>query len=275
MAGHKQQEKELKRPDSFQDHILKALMYVKGNKQRSFMLVSPIIAAAALGYAIFSWSSHQSSNRRGELARIAAMQAEAQFTVSKERDELQKKIDTLRTTAPGKDGKKTEISAENLAASTNLELQIADLKPDTSKSTAEYKKFYDANLTNQEGWMAGLTWAGQQLEDGKDADARPVVEAISKASTSSNFYQMSSRMMLIGILEDASEYDAAIKECDILISLSTDEAKPVAMLAKGRSQYFKKSFPEARIVLNELIEKFATSAEATTARSLIASMGPA
>ena len=275
MAGHKQIEQALKRPDSFQDHILKAIMYVKGNKQRTFMLMTPLLALGIIGYAAFSWTSHQSSKRRGELSKIGAIQAEAQTNMEKVRENLQKQIDVLRTTKPAADGKKTDISADSLAAVTKLELQIADLKPDTTKSTAEYKKFYDANLSNQEGWMAGLTWAGQQLSDGKDAEARPVVEAISKASTSSNFYQVASRLMLIGILEDTAEFDAAIKESDVLISLSTDETKPVALLTKGRLQYFKKAFPEARIVLNELIEKFGTTPEATTARSLVASMGPA
>jgi predicted negative regulator of RcsB-dependent stress response len=275
MTGHKQIEKSLKRPDSFQDHILKAIMFVKGNKQRVLLLASPVIAIVVIGYAVFSWTSHQAANRRGELAKIAALQSEEQTNVDKQREETQKKIDALRVTPTGADGKKAEISADNLAVITKLEMQIADIKPDTSKSTAEFKAFYDKNTGNPEGWMAGLSWAGRQLEDGKVTEARPVVEAISKASTSNNFYQIASRLMLIGILEDAGEFDAAIKECDILVSLSSDETKPMAMLAKGRIQYFKKSFPEARTVLNELITKFASSPEATTARSLVASMGPA
>lgn len=275
MAGHKQIEQALKRPDSFQDHILKAIAAVKDNKQRAFMIMSPLLAVCIVGYAVFSWSSRQSANRRSAISKIGGMQAKEVASLDKVREDLQKQIDVLRTAKPSADGKKTEISAENLGAITKLELQISSLKPDKSQSIAEYKKFYDANTTNQEGWMAGLSWAGAQLEDGKDAEARAVAEAISKASTTNNFYQTVSRLMLIGIMEDASEFDNAIKESDVLISLSSDETKPMALLAKGRLQYFRKSFPEARIALKELIEKFATSPEASTARSLVAAMGPA
>lgn len=81
--------------------------------------------------------------------------------------------------------------------------------------------------------------------------------------------------MLIGILEDTGEFDAALKECDILLGLATDDAKPAVLLTKGRLQYFKKSFPEARTALNEIIEKHASSPEATKARSLMTAMGPA
>ena len=275
MAGHKQIEQALKRPDNFQDNILRAIAYVKENKQRAFMIMSPLLAVCIVGYAVFSWSSRQAANRRGEVSKIGAVQAKEVASLDKARADLQKQIDDLRATKPSADGKKTELSAEDLVTVTKLELQISTLKPDKSKSTAEYKKFYDANTLNQEGWMAGLSWAGVQLEEGKAADARTVAEAISKASTSNNFYQTVSRMMLIGIMEDASEFDAAIKESDVIISLASDETKPMALLAKGRLQYFKKSFPEARLALKELIEKFATSSEASTARSLIAAMGPA
>jgi hypothetical protein len=80
--------------------------------------------------------------------------------------------------------------------------------------------------------------------------------------------------MLIGILEDAAEYDAGIKECDTLSTIATDESKPAVLLAKGRLQYFKKAMPEARTVLNELIEKHGSTPEATKARGMIAMMGP-
>ena len=82
-------------------------------------------------------------------------------------------------------------------------------------------------------------------------------------------------LMLVGIMEDAGEFDAAIKECDVLNGLATDEVKPSILLTKGRLQYFKKAYPEARTVLSEIVEKFASSPEATKARSLMAAMGSA
>lgn len=276
MTGHKQVEQSLKKPDSFQDQILKGIQFLTANKKRLLMFASPVIAVAIIGYGVTSWMNHKTASRRAELAKILAIQTEEQNDVGKRREDIQKEIDAIRATQK-KDpkGKKLELSADELAKVTELEKKMADLKPDTAKSTEAYKKFYDANKDKAEGWMAGLAWAGRQLQDNKVTEARPVVETIAKASTSNKFYQLSARFMLIGILEEVEEYDAAIKECDTLASIATDDAKPAVLLAKGRLQYFKKSLPEARTVLNELIEKHGSSPEATKARGIIAMMGPA
>ena len=275
MTGHKQFEKSLKRPDSFQDHILKGITFATKNKKQIMMMISPILVVALIGYGVYGWMNHKAAARRTELAKILALQTEEQNNVGKKREEIQKEIDALRTTKPAADGKKVELSAESLAKVTVLEKQMTDLKADNSKSTAEFRKFYDNNKDSPEGWMAGLAWSSKQLQDNKSAEARPLVEAIAKASTANKFYQLSSRFMLIGILEDAGEYDAAIKECETLAGITTDDAKPAVLLAKGRLQYFKKSLPEARTSLNEVIEKHASAPEATKARGIIALMGPA
>ena len=275
MTGHKQLEKSLKRPDSFQDHILNAIQFITNNRRMVVMMISPIIVIAAIGYSIFSYRNHKAASRRAELATLFAMQTTEQNSVGKQRETIQKDIDTLRSTKQGADGKKTELSGEALAKVALLEKQMSDLKPDTSASTAAFKKFYDSNTTTTEGWTAGLIWASRQLQDNKTADARPVIEAIVKNSTSNILFQRTSRFMLVGIMEDAGEFDAAIKECDVLNGLATDEVKPSILLTKGRLQYFKKAYPEARTVLSEIVEKFASSPEATKARSLMAAMGSA
>ena len=275
MTGHKQLEKSLKRPDSFQDHILKAIQFVTNNRRMVIMMLSPVVVVALIGYSVFSYMNHKSAGRRTELASLFAMQTTELNSVGKLRESIQKNIDALRSTKPGADGKKVELSGDTLAKVALLEKQMADLKPDTSASTAAFKKFYDNNSTTTEGWAAGLTWASRQLQDNKTADARPVIEAVAKNSTSNVLFQRTSRFMLIGIMEDAGEFDSAIKECDVLAGLATDEAKPAVLLTKGRLQYFKKSYTESRAVLNEIVDKYASSPEATKARSLMAAMGSA
>ena len=275
MTGHKQLEKTLKRPDDFQGYILSGIQFITANRRTVLLMLSPVIAVAVIGYAVFAWMNHKSAARRADLAGVLAIQAEEQTNLNKTREDLQKQIEELRAVKPGADGKKTELSAETLTNITNLEKQSADLKPDATKSTAAFKKFYDEHPDSVEGWMAGLTWASSQLRDNKVADARPVIEAIVKGSTSNKFYQMNARFMLIGILEDAGDFDAAIKECDVLVGLATDDAKPAILLTKGRLQYFKKAFPEARASLNEIVDKHGSTPEATRARSLMAAMGPA
>jgi predicted negative regulator of RcsB-dependent stress response len=273
MTGHKQLEKSLKRPDSFQDQILKSIQFVTNNRRMVMLMFSPVVAVAVIGYSVFSYMNHKSAGRRAELASLFALQATEQTNLGKQRESMQKDIDTLRSTKPGADGKKAELSGEVLAKVALLEKQMADLNPDTSASTAAFKKFYDNNTSSAEGWTAGLVWASRQLQDNKTADARPVIEAIAKSSTSNILFQRTSRFMLVGIMEDAGEFDAAIKECDVLASLATDEVKPAVLLTKGRLQYFKKSYTEARAVLNEIVDKYASSPEATKARSLMAAMG--
>jgi hypothetical protein len=275
MTSHKKLEQSLKRPDNFQEKILKSIQFVSKNQIQILKWTSPLFVVALIGYGIYSWQNHKATERRGELAKIMAMQTEEQSSVQKHRDELQKQIDALRSTKPLADGKKSEPSAENLAKITTLESQISDLKPDNTQSSAALKKFYDEHKSEAEGWVAGLTWSSRLLNEDKGAEARPVVEAIAKASIANKFYQLTSRFMLVGILEDVGEFDAAIKECDILAGIATEDAKPTVLLAKGRLQYFKKSYAESRTVLSEILDKHASSPEATKARSLMASMGPA
>lgn len=275
MTGQKIKDKALKRPDSFQDHVMNAINFLSANSRRILMMLTPILIVGIVGYAVYVWNQRSTVARRAELSKILAMHNDELTTVNRKRDETQKQIDVIRSSKPSKDGKKTELSPENLATVTNLEKQIADLKPDHTKSMAEFKKFYESHKKDVEGWMAGLTWAGYQLQNGKPSDSRPTIEQIAKASSANNFYQMNSRFMLIGLLEDAGEFDAALKECDILTKIATDDARASVLLAKGRLNYFKKSFAESRQSLKEILEKHASSPEATKARGLMALLGPA
>jgi len=275
MTGQKTKDKALKRPDSFQDQITNAINFLSTNSRRILMMMTPIIIVGVVGYGAYLWTQKNTVARRAELSKILAMHNDELMTVNRKREDTQKQINVLRSTKPNKDGKKSEVSAENLATITNLEKQMADLKPDHSKSMIEFKKFYESHKKDVEGWMAGLTWAGYQLQNGTPSDSRTTVEQIAKASASNTFYQMNSRFMLIGLLEDAGEFDAALKECDVLMKIAADDAKATILLAKGRLNFFKKSFAESKQSLKEILEKHASTPEATKARGLIALMGPA
>jgi predicted negative regulator of RcsB-dependent stress response len=275
MTGHKELEQSLKRPDTFQDSLLKALDFLTKNKSKVAMYLTPVLVVGALGYGFYSWRNHKAAARRAELAKISSIETDELMSVGKRRDEIQKQIDALRASKSGSDPKKSDLAPETLAKITLLESQMSDVKPDSQKSSAAYKAFYENNKDNTEGWMAGLSFAAKLLQDDKAADARPVVEAIAKASGSHKFYQLTARFMLIGILEDAGDFDTAVKECDALTAIASDDAKPAVLLAKGRILYFKKSFADARVSLNELVEKHGSSPEASKARGLLAAMGPA
>lgn len=274
MSGHKQLEKQLKRPDSFQEHILKAINYTRDNKGRVMMMISPLIVIALAAYSVYSWQQRQAASRRAAIAKIFTMQTAENNAVGKKNESIQKEIDTLRNVKPDASGKTPPISAENLVKIASLEKQLTDTKPDHSASAAEFRKFYDENKSSTEGWLAGISWASEQLEHGKTAEAKPVIEEITKASIKQKFYQIQSRFILANILEDAGDFDGALKEADILASLVDDEDKPMILLLKGRLLYFKKD-AGARAVLSEIVDKHGSTREAQTARSLLAELGPA
>jgi predicted negative regulator of RcsB-dependent stress response len=275
MTGQKTRDQSLKRPDSFQDQVLTAINFVTTNKQRVLMMMAPLLIVASGVYATYLWTQKKAENRRAELAKILTQHSDEESSVAKKREEIQKQIEPLRNTKTDKDGKKTPTSPENLATITKLEKQIADLKPDHTKSLVEFKRFYDANSDTVEGWMAGLKWASNQLQESQSGDARKVVEQVAKASAANKFYQMNSRFILIGLMEDAGEFDGALKECEILIKIASDDAMPSVLLTKARIQFFKKSFDDAKTSLKEILDKHSSSPEATKARGLMAIMGAA
>ncbi len=275
MTAHKQIEQQLKRPDTFQDTILKAMDYATNNTGKVAMLLAPVVGVALIGYGVYAFQQSKASGRRAELAKIMAKQTTEMMDVGKAQEKLQAEISQLRA-APKTDSKKdgAEVAANALKIA-ELEKKANDIKPDHAGSTANFRTFYDSHKTDVEGWMAGLSWAGRKLEQGQVTEARPVVEEIVKASTTQNFYQIQSRFVLLSILEEQGDFDGATKEADILLGLVGDDTKPTVLLAKGRLQYFKNAKPEARVVLTEIIEKHGSSPEAQKAKSLLAMIGPA
>ena len=275
MTMNKQFERDLKGPDSLQKNLSNSIDSLASNRKRMLMMLSPLVVVALAGYGVYAWSQHNVKARRAGLAKILAVRGQEDKDLSKRREDMQKQITELRNTKTEKDGKKAALSPEALTKVTNLEKEMADLKPDYTKSHAEFKKFYDSNLDAAEGWMAGLSWAGKELRDGRSDEARKVVEHVAKSSTSNKFYQMNSRFMLIGLLEEAGDFDGALKECELLSKIATDETQATVLLTKARLLYFKKSFDQAKVSLNELLTKHASTPEATKARGLLALMGPA
>ena len=274
MTAHKHLEQPLKRPDTFQESFLKALDYTTKNKGRVAMLFAPIIGVVAIGYGIHMFQQSKANERRASLAKILAKQTAELTEVGKAQEKIQTEISALRNGTKGDVQKSPAVPADALKIA-ELEKKINDIRPDHSGSTAEFKAFYDANKGAPEGWMAGLSWAGRMLEQNKVAEAKPVVEEVVKASTAHNFYQVQARFLLLSILEDQGEFDAALKEADMLMGLVGEDTKATVLLAKGRLQYFKNAKPEARTALNEIVEKHGSSPEAQKAKSLLAVMGPA
>jgi predicted negative regulator of RcsB-dependent stress response len=274
MTSHKQIEKSLKRPDTFQETLLNALDFMKNNPKKIALMIAPLILVICGGLGFYLFQKSAAVKRRAELAAISAMQMDEARNVAKKIESIQKEIDALRK-SPGSDPKKPELSAESLLKIGTLEKQLTELKPDHSGSAKAFRDFYDKNKKVTEGWMAGISWASFELENRRIADAKTILEEIVKSSTGHKFYQIQSRLMLANCLGEIGDFDNALKETDVLLGLVEDDAKAMALLLKGELLYFKKDAVNARTVLSELLEKHGSTREAQFARSLLAELGPA
>lgn len=278
MTTHKHLVQELKRPDTFQEKGLKLITWATQNQSKVALMFVPVLVVAGVGYGVYFFSEKSADTRRKNLSSIMALVTEEQNGVSKNKESMQKEVDTIRSTATAKktaDGKPGLPTAEEMLKISELEKKMADLKPDHGASTAKFKEFYDKNPATAEGWMAGLTWSRKQLDDGKLSEARPVIEAIVKASTAHKLYQIQSRFMLANVLDELGEFDTALKETEVLVGLVDDDAKAMVLLMKGQIQYFKKDFPSAKSTLGEIVEKHGSTREASLARALISEIGSA
>ena len=145
---------------------------------------------------------------------------------------------------------------------------MEDIKADHTKSIGLFAEYFKKHEATPEGWMAGMTNARLLTEQEKVAEAKPVLENVVKLSKESNFYQTQSRLALIGVLEELSDFDGALAQVDALDKTVDADLKPKILLAKGRLQMLKNSNADAKATFNTLIETHGTSPEAQKARSI-------
>jgi predicted negative regulator of RcsB-dependent stress response len=148
---------------------------------------------------------------------------------------------------------------------------MALVRADHSESLGKYVEFGKKYDDVPEGWLAGMMAAQILAEDGKTADARQVLEGILAKSGDQPFYQTQGRLFLVGLLEEAGEWDKALLELDALDKAldkaNESELKATALLARGRIQMFKDAKEDAKKTFALLLEKHGGSPEAQKARA--------
>lgn len=276
--SEKLNQKALKGPDQFQEKAIVIFDWILKQKRQLGALVAGVIIVMAVGLGWQAMSTHLASKRLDALGALEAQYDKESEAAQKQREAIQKQIEALAEVpaakdAAGKEIKKPEAKpAEDPAVAAKkkaLEKQRDDLKPDHTVSLEKYRAFATEHAGKTEGWFAGIRAAGILMEQKKEAEARPLVEKVAQESLNDKFYQVQSRLFLVGLKEDAGEYDAALKDLDVLSGLVDDEFKPKVLLAKGRIQYFKDAKPEAKTTLSELVEKHSSSPEAQKARGIL------
>jgi hypothetical protein len=278
--------KKIKGPDAFQVRLISMFDWGLKNRNMVGLMLLPLVGVVVAGFGWQWYSGYRMDLRLDSLAVVEDVYTQELFEAGKKREEIQKKIDGLAATATpeapkaadAKAGKPGEVSApakpvENpqLAVQRKiLEIERDGIKPDHSKSLEQFKKYFEGHKDTAEGWMAGMRAVSILLEQQKEADARPIVESVAKDSITSPIFQIQSRMILIGLNEDAGNFDAALKDAEVLIGLADEELKPKVLLAKGRIQMLKDAKTEAKATLDDLIVKHANTPEAQKARSMLA-----
>jgi hypothetical protein len=282
MINNKQQQKELKQPDQFQQEAYKFSDWLVKNKQivKRTLIPIAILVVGFIGYSEFS--KYQADGRRAELAKVdIAYNSEmevAQKLRTKVQEELsdlsQKKLlaetsEKIKNTTK----KKNTAKVDTKALATKIEAaekKLADIKATHTESKAQYLKFFSANKNNAQGWRAGVRFVQISLEGKKIAPVVPVLKEILSQAKGISFYQVQIRMLYVSVLEEQAKYVDALAELSQLTKLADKDLQPQVLLTKGRIQILQNNKTEAYVTFKGLIAKHASSREAGKAKTIMA-----
>lgn len=271
--------KSLKQPDQFQVKAMKLVDWLLSNT-KVITGIAVVCAVVVVGAYVVNYASERSRNTRlDELGKVQIVFEGEQKKAQDQREALQKQIDALESAAAPK---ATDVPAADagvkaapkekdpkVTAQTDaLKKQVEGVKADHTESTAKFQEFYKKFDSSAEGWMAALTASRLLVDNGKAPEAVPLLTSVLDKSKSNTFYQVQTRLALISVLEDQSEFDKALAEVDSLDKLADKEMKPRILLAKGRIQLLKNQKDAAKATFDSLIEQHGASPEAQKARSI-------
>lgn len=276
-VSHKEQLKALKGPDAFQARVLLALEWLTKNTRLLLVLIAPVVVVliASLG-----WRYVTKVRKDQRLAALGQVQiifdgelrkaGDARQAVNKEIEAIDKKISEAAAKNPNQaaDAAPPPADPALTAEKDTLEKKLEAIKPDHSQSVLKFKEYFAAHPDTAEGWMAAMTAAGIFANEAKFAEARPLLEAVVSQSKNHTFYQAQARLSLVGVLEEAGEFDQALAQIEALDKQAGKDLKPRLLLAKGRILLLKNDQEQAKATFSNLIDNFAASAEAQKARSI-------
>lgn len=284
-VSHKEQAKALKGPDAFQMRVMQAMDWLMKNLRLILLALAPVVVVLI---AALAWQYYNKVRKNSRLEELGAVQvvfdeelkkaSDAQMALSKQIDEIDKKIaaatpppaatEATPDGAPAAPKTETPVDPKLKADKDALEKKLTAIKPDHSGSVDKFKAFFDKYPQTPEGWMAAMTAARIFADQGKIAEARPVLETVLANSRGNGFYQAQARLSLIGMLEESADYDKALAEIEQLDKVVDQEMKPRVLLAKGRLQWLKNDKDAANATFKALIEAHAASPEAQKARAI-------
>lgn len=295
MSGKKQAQKELKQPDKFQLELMHVADWIsKYRRQLLLYAVLPVTIVLVTLVVVKNVREYQADTRNSELSKIDLIYDNEEKAAEKIRSEIQEKITKLSVkpepepeadaaavavdkaasaTATAQPGEVAASPIDAVAAAEQkkkLENELKAVKADHAESLAAYQKFFEANLSNPEGWRAGLRVVNTLVQNKKYQEAATSAENLLKQAKSLDFYQVQVRLLYISILEEQDRFDDALKEIDVLIKAADESLQPRVLLSKGRIEILKNSKDAAKSTFENLIAKHGASAEAQKAKTMMA-----
>jgi predicted negative regulator of RcsB-dependent stress response len=268
--------KDLKRPDRFQSAGLAILTKMMQNKQWMLGLVAGVLGLVILLGGWSFWQSKVGGERRDALASIEKVYAGELKKADDQRQEIQTQLDKLeadsvpKEAAPSADPKAPAINAENMVKKFELEARLKLIKADHSDSLPKFREFFTKHAKSSEGWLAGMRASSILMARREFPAAKEIVQGVMTASKGHAFYQIQSRMALVGLLEEEKDFDGAVKLVDEVLPLAqNDGLKAQALWVKANALQLKGDKVASETVYKEIIEKFPTSRESGRAKAMI------
>lgn len=259
MSDKHQSHNELKKPDVFQVQGIKLLSWIDSNTKLLMMIIAPVVLLIGAFFVWNHFSQSQAERLRDELSKIDALYQKEEEGVSKQREAIQNEMQELIKTVKG-NSKDLEPKFKELQEKMSL------IKADHSQSQQKYAEFSSAHMDKAVGWRAGLEAASILVEKKEYVKATELLKTvISRAHLP--VYQIQGRLFYASLLEETGKSEDALTEIDKALALKpSDDIAASALVTKGRilQEFGKKE--EAVKAFDEVLSKYAETAEAEKAR---------
>jgi RNA-binding protein YhbY len=293
-STEKQHQRELRQPDPLQVRLARFLNILLSN--------SKVIFAMGLGIAVIVGSYYvyeriQTNIRMGrveKLGKIHVIFANEEKKAADQRQEIQKKIEDLAPKTPAANQSPEgplgeaplgKLPPEKESLKKELTEKMEAVKADHSESQKQLEAFYKEYSDKPEGWAAAMLVVKIIIDQEKLSDAKTLYEELASKTQSEPFYQIQTRLGLIGLYEEQSEFDKGLSEVELLMGLMgggqetsttkqalyagyAQEMMPKLLLKKAQLQIFKGAKAEAAQTLAVITEKHESSPQAQEARNL-------
>jgi tetratricopeptide (TPR) repeat protein len=257
----------IKKPDAFQVFVAGLLDEILKRKVLLTRIAYGVVAVGVVIYGVVYFLNYREQNRRENLAKIDAVWTKEEEAVNGEREklekeltELEKKMGAAETAQPEKE--KLEVQLKE------YEAKMAAIEPKHDDSAAQYKSYFEKNKDNAEGWNAGLRFAGYKLSQKDPKSAIEVLSVLNEKVKNHVVFELLTKMMLVGALQDIKDYDRALKVNEQALASAPKSLKPRLLLTKGNIQMQLNQKDAAKATFDQIVKDFDSSQEAASARGL-------